>query len=100
MTTRSDVYAAIHDERMYQNKLWDAENHDRNHSIGDWLTFAQVYLDKAKAAYVGHGNSQRAALHEIRKTAALLVACMEYNGVPERGVDYRNTPQEVTPCEH
>jgi len=89
MTDRSEVYAAIDGERKYQQERGSQEdwlpNEDK--TIGDFMIFMQEYLgigmrDYSHMAHV-HGGRE-AALNNIRKVAALAVACMETHGVVTR----------------
>jgi hypothetical protein len=77
--TRTDVYRVINGERDYQDSKWSPEFDDSKWSIGDWLIFIQRYVNEAESK-LGYP----AALDSIRKIAGLAVACMEYNGAPER----------------
>lgn len=83
MVTREEVYKALDSEREYQNKLWGGHAHDNFNSVGDFLTYIDMYLTRAKEQYTtvaGHG----AALEMLRKVTALGVACFEIHGVPKR----------------
>lgn len=82
-STRAEVYAAIDSEREYQDKKWGGESHDQLWNVGDWLVFMEVFLDKAKKEYTAfEGNPS----DEVRKVAALAIACMEYNGISPRKI--------------
>lgn len=77
--TRADVYKLIDGERDYQDKsqaAWD----DSRWSISDWVVFIRRYLEKIDAC-TGHPREQMA---EMRKVAALAVACMEFNRTRSR----------------
>lgn len=37
MTERSEVYAAVSDERVYQDRKW-GKIEDHPHEVGGWLT--------------------------------------------------------------
>ena len=83
--TQQDVFVLISDERKYQKQLqivkgWDADEYK---SIGDFLTYIQVYLDQAKFRLTKEIGDM-GALDELRKVAALTVACMEQFGAPAR----------------
>ena len=77
---REDVYKLIDKERYYQDMKWGGENHDRVHSVGDWIIFMELFLDKAKLA-LRIGDT--AALVNIMKVTALGVAAMEASGEPD-----------------
>jgi len=79
MTSREVVYKAIDGERDYQNSSWSSEFDDSKWSIGDWLIFIQRYVNEAE-----NNLGYPWAMDSIRKIAGLAVACMEYNGAPER----------------
>ena len=76
--TRAEVYQAINSERTYQDKKWGGSDHDRIWNVGDWLIFMDVYLQRAKQEYTAFAGNPS---DQVRKLAALAVACMEYNGV-------------------
>jgi hypothetical protein len=103
---RSDIYKAIDGERAYQRKVW-GENGERRaelrqtnpgrsyvtddgvpepgHDIGEWRGYVEHYLALAKAEGATK-DDPNAELAMLRKAAALLVACFEQHGVPEREV--------------
>lgn len=80
---RSEVYDAIDSERDYQLVRWGIKGEDAKHSVGDFLTYMDDYLNEAKhRASREDGNS--GALEVLRKVVALGVACMEQHGAPKR----------------
>ena len=82
---RSDVYAAIDGERDYQDSLGPdrVEPSERPHSVGEYITMLSTYLRKAQDDWTLQAG-EVAALHQIRKIAAIVVHCMEDNGAPRR----------------
>jgi hypothetical protein len=82
--SREQVYAAIEDERAYQDARWGGPSHDAFKSTGDFLVYMQDYMRRAVEAYTTNVGDL-AALHMIRKVVALGVAAMEFNGAPRRG---------------
>jgi len=85
LTSREEAFRVITLERNYQDLLTPSrvEPSERPHSVGEELVMLDTYIRKAKDAYTGKpGNI--AALHEIRKIAALAVRCMENHGSLER----------------
>lgn len=83
MAKREEALEAVEAEREYQDQRWGGSVHDANESVGNFLIYIERYLDKAKNAYVDANHSEP-ALHEVRKIAALAVACMEVHGAPKR----------------
>jgi hypothetical protein len=88
VSTRSEVYAAIDGERNYADQCMGssarADVHD-NRDLGSMILLIEAYVDKAKEAFAGpHPAGREAALHQIRKAAALAVGCMEYHGALKR----------------
>jgi len=65
----------------YQDEKWRPEK-DTEHSLADWLIFIDRHLFNAK--YDIYMYSYGHAKEEIRKIAALCVACMEYNDTAKR----------------
>jgi len=84
MASREEVYKVIGFERQYQNLIWGGENHDKEHSVGDWLIFIRGYYDDAVrlASHLANAPTQ----DMFRKLAALCFACMETNGFVTRTI--------------
>lgn len=78
---RSEVYKAIDTERDYQDKKW-AEFSDSNNSWADWTIYIEQHLRKAKEHIYDSHNPK--FLDEIRKIAALCVACAENSYILKR----------------
>lgn len=76
---RVEVYAALDTERHYQQQLWG----DKPQSVGAYITMLDVYVEKAKAAWIAQ-NHDRDALDVIRKIGGIVVACGEQHGLPPR----------------
>jgi len=81
--SRAQAYSAIDSERAYQDSKWGGPEHDKYKTTGDFIVYMTEYLRRAQAAYTTE-TGDLAALHMIRKVAALAVACMEFNGAPQR----------------
>ena len=81
---RNSVYAMIDGEREYQESRWGALGMvaDENHSVADWIIYMEQHLTNAKRQ--AYNLNPKLALCEIRKVAALAVACMEHNDTPTR----------------
>jgi hypothetical protein len=77
---RKLIYEAIDAERDYQYRRWGYNPHE----VGGWLTILRHLLTKAEAAWCGDGDCNQDALHEVRKLAAVAVACGEQHGLPTR----------------
>ena len=80
---RREVYDRLNGERSYQELMTKTKGWQQEHSVGDWIVFMQGYLNKA----IARGSKEigwDGALDELRKVAALAVACFEEHGVPER----------------
>jgi hypothetical protein len=76
--TREDAYKVIDLEREYQDRKWGGAEHDRQHSVADWIIFMEIFLNKAKEELRVRGEA--GALEKVVKVTALGVACMEnYN---------------------
>lgn len=83
---RQDVYKIIDGERDYQDQFW-GDIDDSRWSPTDWCVFIRQYLDKAEKAMLGAKTvtiARDKQMENIRKIAALAVACMENNHTPER----------------
>jgi len=83
--TREEVYKLIDGERTYQEKKKVAYNwrSDEYNGVGDFITYIDVYLTQAKTRLTKETGNQ-GGLDELRKVAALAVACMETFGCPAR----------------
>lgn len=84
MTTREAVYYCIDTERDYQDLLWNVTTTTTKgmHSVAEWLVYIEDYLNEAKHL-LSRGAEQdiaSRALDNMRKIAAMAVACMEQNG--------------------
>jgi hypothetical protein len=80
---RALVYDAIDGEREYQDGKWGGPGHDAGHGVGSFIVFMDEYLRRAKEKLTTVVGDE-AALHELRKVAALAVACFEQHGCPSR----------------
>jgi len=86
---RANVYDAIGTERYYQEQKWGMlEEHPQ--SVGGYLTLMRVHLAEAEAAWA-KTDTDKEALHCLRKVLALGVACGEQHGLPKR--DFNNYPE-------
>lgn len=84
---RSEVYKKIDSEREYQIQRWASdlgENHvpDSEKKPAEWINYIEFCLDEAKRA--NYFLERKETLANIRKIAALAVACLEANGCPDR----------------
>ena len=82
---RADVYHLIDGEREYQDAVASDPELDEERSVADWLLFIEEHANRAKERLY-HGEWMQ-ALSEVRKVAALAVACMEYNEPRSRAED-------------
>ncbi len=81
-STMSEVFSAVHDERVYQDRKWGTpEQHP--HEVGGYLTLMRKLLADAEAAWCT-SRGDTGALDEVRKVVAVGFACMEQHGVVER----------------
>ncbi len=81
VNNRQDVFDAILEERDYQNKVWP--DHDEHNRVGDFLVYIDSYVRSAQDKLTQEAGNQ-SALDQIRKIAALCVACMENCGIVKR----------------
>ena len=79
---RIDVFSAINAERDYQDIRW-ADFDDNNNHPADWVLYMEKHLNKAKDALY-NSHDMKTFGNELRKIAALAVACGEYHGMPDR----------------
>ena len=80
---RDDVYDAIDSERDFQDNFIAQKGLNQFKSVGEFLTLTRVYSNKADNAWTYNGGDD-GALEEIRKIAAICVACMENHGAKRR----------------
>lgn len=89
MMLREKVYDAIDSEREYQDQRWGGPSHDQIHELASWVVYMEHYVDKAKAAISSPSTEGSEEITDnIRKVAALAVACMENHGVRPRYFPY------------
>lgn len=79
--TQDEVFDAISEERTYQTMVWDKDK-DEEQRIADWCLSIEKYNNLVKDAVVN--QDVNAQLDNMRKIAALAVACMEHNGIVKR----------------
>lgn len=77
--TRTEVYEIIDKERDYQDSLDSDRTVGVPHQVGSYLTMLRSYMTKADQNWTDRAGDT-AALHEIRKIAAIAVRCMEEHG--------------------
>lgn len=88
MPNRLEVAEVVYEERDYQEEMgaknnWGNGGGASNHSVGDFMTMIQAYLEEARDQYI-HTVGDQAVLHVVRKITALGFACMERHGAPRR----------------
>lgn len=85
---RHAVYAAIDDERAYQDTIWNDHTTTSGglHSFEEWITYMEDYLAEAKhiLSRKCKQDADQTAAHIMRKVTAMGVACMEQHGAPWR----------------
>ncbi len=86
-STINEVFSAVHDERVYQDRKWG--NPDQHpHEVGGYITLMRKLLNDAEVAWCT-SRGDDGALDELRKVVAVGVACMEQHGVaPRKPVDF------------
>lgn len=84
MTTIEQIFDAIRGERQYQDAKWGTIEQNP-HSMWDWATIAydQLYESRIKIACC-EDTPDKAALFDLLKVIAVLVACLEQYGIVER----------------
>ncbi len=96
---RSEVFEALNAERQHQAKRWPVSFrynpwvsqempgaplvNERAHEVSSWLSFIEVYLNRAKVAFACGGDHWE-GLGNVRKAIALGVALLEQHGCPTR----------------
>jgi hypothetical protein len=97
--TRDEVYFAVDSERDYQEALWNSAttSSEGKHSVEEWLMYISDYVQEAQHI-LSRRSRQEAdpkALDNMRKIAAMAVACMEQNGCsPREAPDANRIMQE------
>lgn len=81
--TRQAVYEAIDGERDYQEKTWGHKRDYGRETVSEFICLLAYYVAKANEKFTT-SEGDCPALNEIRKIAALAVACMEANGIVSR----------------
>lgn len=82
--TREEVFAAINNERDYQNLKWGEPEHE----VDSFVTYIQGYANEL-TRIASHTDNVKQRLDFIRKVGTLCVAAMEQHGVTTR------TPEEM-----
>lgn len=76
---RPEIYKALDSERDYQDKKWGGHKHE----VAAFITYIQHHLSYAISS-VSTNTNDNIALDELRKVAALCVACFEQHDCRER----------------
>ena len=79
---REDVYKLIDGERDDQDSQPPRPEVDKITPVANWVLYIRQHL--GRAADQIYWLDEEAALQEMRKIAALAVACMEYNDTKAR----------------
>lgn len=89
--SRKQVYAAIDEERDYQDSIWNESTTPTKgiHETAAFILYMDEYLTRAKrlSSMLPQGEVDSFGekdLDFVRKVTALGVACMEQNGAPQR----------------
>lgn len=80
---RDSVYDAINSERDFQETFIAEKGLKSEKTVGEYLTLIRTYCSRADIAWTFKSGDD-SALNEIRKIAAICVACMERHGVKSR----------------
>lgn len=81
--TRAEVFQLIEGERAYQNTLpHHSHLQDEYTPVAAWIIYLEQHIANAKAQI--YKMDEMKALDEVRKVAALAVACMEHNETKPR----------------
>lgn len=75
---RSEVYALIDGERLYQESLWMGNRH----SLDEWVLYIEDYISEAKHALsrLKRPECDVKASDIMRKVAAMAVCALEQHG--------------------
>lgn len=82
--TRFDIWAAILNERNYQDEKWGHPDH-HPHSIFEWIGIMEREIAEVKEAFFQRSADEE-MLGEILQVVAVGVACMEQHGIVERSL--------------
>jgi hypothetical protein len=97
-STRQEVYAAIDQERAFQDTLWPGRECGTSNplKIGEFILLVEEYAAKARTAWTKEKAPEMEALDIVRKIAAIAVNCMEQHGaVPREGNNETPTSREL-----
>lgn len=86
MNDRKKVYEAIDGERVYQDGQVQVNNWNHPKRVGEYLTILRILLTEAETRWYRESDAQPTkTLDSIRKIGGVAVACMEENGIVNRG---------------
>ncbi len=92
MNNNIDAVVEIIKKEFEYAQRWDKQREargepehkmDRNKPVESWILWMEEYLAKARTEAT-KSTDKTAALHEVRKVANLALACLAYQGCPER----------------
>ena len=79
---REDVYKLIDGERDYQDSKFPGPEGNAATPVANWILYIRQHVGRASDQI--YWLDKDAALEDIRKIAALAIACMEYNDTKAR----------------
>ena len=82
MITLEEVFEMLKKEREYAQG-WGGDDHDKDWSLMDWLTFAKKYLNEAELAYANYCPDIGTVLVRFVKATSLLAAALQYHTSPQ-----------------
>lgn len=82
MIERGKVFAAISEERRYQESEWPTDN--KPLTVGEELLLLEEYVQIAREAWATQHKPEYEAIGIVRKVAAIACRCMEHNGIIHR----------------
>ena len=84
-----EACGALLSEREYQEKLWNSTESGGKHSVTEFLVYISHYVRKALdlQSTIPADQADEESLHSVRKIGALVLACMEQNGIRYRDIE-------------
>jgi hypothetical protein len=81
-----ESFKAITSERNYQDSLMKIHScwNGSEPSVGEEILMLELYVKKAREAWVSDWGNRNAGLNELRKCAGICVRAMDNHGAPRR----------------
>lgn len=97
-TNRENVFEAISQERLHQDRKWGTVE-ERPHTVAEWILIAEAELAEAKHAWTKECSDHK-ALEELLQVATVIVAALEQNQMKAINIEVPAGKRNYTLIQH